>query len=68
MIAFQVDDMSCGHCVSAITQALKAADRDAQVNIDLTTHKVQVEPAAASAAQLQAAIAAAGYTPVAIPG
>jgi copper chaperone len=68
MIAFQVDDMSCGHCVSAITQALKAADRDAQVNIDLATHKVQVEPAAASAAQLQAAIAAAGYTPMAIPG
>jgi copper chaperone len=68
MLSFQVDDMSCGHCVSAITQALKAADRDAVVHIDLAAHKVQVEPAAASAAQLQAAIEDAGYTPVAIAG
>ena len=68
MITFQVDDMSCGHCVSAITQAVKAADRDAVVHIDLAAHRVQVEPAAADAATLAAAITDAGYTPVAAAG
>jgi copper chaperone len=64
MIAFQVDDMTCGHCVGAITRALKAVDKDAAVQIDLAAHRVQVEPAAADAAQLAAAIEDAGYTPV----
>ena len=26
MIAFEVNDMTCGHCVSIITKAVKAAD------------------------------------------
>ena len=30
MIAFEVKDMTCGHCVSAITKALKATDKDAK--------------------------------------
>ena len=64
MIIFQVSDMSCGHCASTITQAVKEADRDAEVRIDLGRHLVEIEPKAADAAQLQAAIAAAGYTPV----
>ena len=49
MIAFEVKDMTCGHCVSTITKALKAADRDAQVQIDLARHLVKVEPATADA-------------------
>lgn len=64
MITFQVDDMSCGHCVSAITRALKDADRDAQVQVDLGTHRVRIEPAAADAQALADAIREAGYTPV----
>lgn len=64
MIAFEVNDMTCGHCVSTITQALKATDRDAQVQIDLARHRVQVQPAAANAAVLAQAIREAGYTPV----
>lgn len=64
MIAFQVNDMTCGHCVSTITKALKAADRDAKVQIDLATHRVQVEPASADADELADAIKDAGYTPV----
>jgi copper chaperone len=27
MISFEVNDMTCGHCVSTITKALKTADR-----------------------------------------
>lgn len=64
MIAFDVKDMSCGHCVSSITQALKDADPAAQVQIDLPSHRVTIVPARADAAALQAAIAAAGFTPV----
>ncbi|MBT9503949.1 MAG: heavy-metal-associated domain-containing protein [Burkholderiaceae bacterium] len=66
MITFEVKDMSCGHCVGAITKALQAVDAEARVQIDLTTHRVQVEPATADAAQLGEAIAEAGYTPVAV--
>ena len=64
MIAFEVKDMTCGHCISTITKALKAADRDAKVQIDLATHRVQVEPVSADAEELAEAIKDAGYTPV----
>jgi copper chaperone len=64
MITFEVRDMTCGHCASTITKALKAADRDAKVQIDLATHRVQVEPASADAEELADAIKEAGYTPV----
>ena len=56
--------MTCGHCVSTITKALKATDKDAKVAIDLTSHRVQVEPASANAEKLAEAITDAGYTPV----
>ena len=64
MIAFQVNDMTCGHCVSTITKAIKATDKDAQVTIDLAKHLVMVEPAEADAQDLNRAITEAGYTPV----
>jgi copper chaperone len=64
MIAFEVNDMTCGHCASTITKALQGADRDARVQIDLASHRVQVELATADAAELAAAIENAGYTPV----
>ena len=65
MITFQVNDMSCGHCVGVITRAVKDADRDAEVRIDLSKHLVEIEPKASDAEQLRAAIAEAGSTPVA---
>ena len=64
MITFQVDDMSCGHCVAAITRAVKDADREAQVQVDLGSHRVRIEPVAADAQALADAIRDAGYTPV----
>ena len=64
MIAFEVNDMTCGHCVSTITKALKAADKDAKVQIDLATHRVQVDAVSADAQALAQAIQDAGYTPV----
>lgn len=64
MISFEVKDMTCGHCVSTITQALKAADRDAKVRIDLGQQLVQIEPGDLGANELAEAIREAGYTPV----
>jgi copper chaperone len=64
MIAFEVKDMTCGHCVSTITKAVRAADKDAKVQIDLATHRVQIEPTETNAAELGDAIREAGYTPV----
>ena len=64
MIAFEVKDMSCGHCVSTITWAVQEADPAAKVRIDLATHMVTIEAAAVDAATLGAAIAEAGYTPL----
>ncbi len=67
MIAFEVKDMTCGHCVGTITKAVASVDAGARVTIDLPSHRVEIEPGAADARQLEAAISAAGYTPVAIP-
>ena len=73
MITFEVNDMTCGHCVSTITKALNAEDKDAKVQVDLATRRVVIDPVSASAQELRDAIAEAGYTPVpveaiAIPG
>lgn len=64
MQAFRVDDMTCGHCASTITKALKEADRNARVTIDLRQHLVMVEPTEAGSQELSDAITEAGYTPV----
>lgn len=63
MIAFQVNDMTCGHCVGTIDKALKAADPAARVQIDLARHRVEIAPGQASAAELEAVIRDAGYSP-----
>lgn len=64
MIAFEVNDMTCGHCVATITRAVQGADKDARVQIDLSRHRVEIEPGTADAQALSHAIKEAGYTPV----
>ena len=64
MIVFNVNDMTCNHCSSAITRAVLSLDPAATVHIDLSHHRVEIHPSAADAAGLKAAIAAEGYTPV----
>ena len=66
MISFQVNDMTCGHCVSSITTAVKTLDSGAKVQVDLETHRVQIEETEADAVELSEAIKEAGYTPLAI--
>lgn len=40
---FQVQGMSCGHCVNAVTQAVKSVDPQAEVKVDLASGKVEVQ-------------------------
>lgn len=60
MQVFNVEGMSCGHCVKAITQALQAKDPTANVRIDLAAKEVGVE-SALTADQVIAAISEEGY-------
>jgi len=62
MHRFTLPDMSCGHCVAAITEALQAADAQARVDIDREAKTAQVDSALPRDA-LAAALAEAGYPP-----
>ncbi|MDZ5455716.1 MULTISPECIES: heavy-metal-associated domain-containing protein [Azohydromonas] len=64
MIEFTVPEMSCGHCVGAITQALKAADPAARVDVTLADKKVRVQSTLERQALAQA-LSEAGYEPAA---
>lgn len=41
--SFQVQGMTCGHCVGAVTQAVKSVDPQAEVKVDLASGKVEVQ-------------------------
>lgn len=64
MLAFEVKDMSCNHCVGAITRAIHEVDPAVTVKAELETHRVLVDAAATAATAVEAAIREAGYTPV----
>lgn len=66
MLQYTVEDMSCQHCVKAITAAVTEAAPGATVDIDLERHLVRVEQADDSV-KVSAAIRDAGYTPVPLP-
>jgi copper chaperone len=40
---FQVKGMTCGHCVRAVTEAVKSVDQQADVKVDLASGKVEVQ-------------------------
>jgi copper chaperone len=75
MLTFQIPDMTCAHCVKAITQALQAVDASAALEFDLASHQVRVQPGSGAAAadtqrlaeSLQVALVEAGYTPTLAP-
>lgn len=64
MITFEVQDMTCGHCVGSITKAIHAIDPGAQVTTDLATHQVQIGTTKTDSETLSHALREAGYTPV----
>lgn len=62
MIEFKVEAMSCGHCASVITKAVKSADPSARVEVDLPSHSVRVQTTE-DRETIAAALADAGYPP-----
>lgn len=62
MIEFEIKNMSCGHCVGAITKAVKQLDATATVQADLASKIVKVE-SGQSREVLAAALVEAGYAP-----
>ena len=62
MIQFQIPNMTCGHCVRAITEAVQSVDPAARVLADLPQHQVQVQSTAPREA-LVASLTEAGYAP-----
>ncbi|MBN9477753.1 MAG: hypothetical protein ABS43_27375 [Bordetella sp. SCN 67-23] len=61
MFEFQVQGMSCGHCVKSVTQAVQSAYPQAHVEVDLGAGKVRVDQAD-DAARIAKLIEEAGYT------
>jgi copper chaperone len=57
---FDIPAISCGHCVKAVTEAVKQVDPAAQVSVDLESKKVTVQTTRERDA-VAAALADAGY-------
>jgi copper chaperone len=62
MVSFQVNDMTCRHCASAISRAVASVDKAARVDVRIQEKLVRVS-STASVAELAEAIQDAGYTP-----
>ncbi|MBL6456471.1 heavy-metal-associated domain-containing protein [Belnapia sp. T6] len=60
MITLQVEGMSCGHCVRAVTEAIHTLDPKAGVQVDLKSGTVRAETGAAPEA-IAAAVEEEGY-------
>jgi copper chaperone len=63
MVELRVDEMTCGHCVRAVTQAVRSVEPEARVEVDLDSKRVRVE-GARSPDDLIRALDAAGYAAV----
>lgn len=57
---FTVTGMTCGHCEKAVTRALKQVDPQAEVTIDRTANRVDIQSDQAREV-LSRAIAEEGY-------
>ena len=62
MLEFDVQAMSCDHCVKAVTQAVRTVDPQADVQVDLQAKTVRVQTGA-DRARVAAALTEAGYAP-----
>ena len=60
MHVFNVQGMTCGHCVKAVTRAVQEQDEAAQVDVDLPAKQVRVHSRLA-AEQILVAIREEGY-------
>ena len=63
MIELTVNDMTCGHCASTITRAVKDVDAAGGCEVDLAAKRVRIS-STHPASEFVVAIRQAGYTPV----
>jgi len=63
MLTLNVQDMTCNHCASAITRAVKEVDADATIDVQVAEKRVHIDSKLA-APVLVDAIKEAGFTPV----
>ncbi|MBI6565562.1 heavy-metal-associated domain-containing protein [Pseudomonas synxantha] len=61
MQIFNVEGMTCGHCVRSVTQAVQSQDPAASVKVDLAAKEVGVE-SRLSAEEVISLITEEGYT------
>ena len=62
MIELNLPDMTCGHCVRVVTQAVKTVDEQATLEVDLPSHRVRID-SPAPPERFRAALAEQGYPP-----
>ncbi len=60
MIDLTLSTMTCGHCVKTVTATVQRVDPGARLQIDLATHRVQIETQAEEKA-VREALAEEGY-------
>jgi copper chaperone len=53
-ITLQVEGMSCGHCIRAVTKAITALDQEAKVDVDLAAKRVVAQTSLPRAAVVRA--------------
>ena len=59
---YQVEGMTCGHCIAAVTHEVKAVPGVSDVSVDITTGRVIVTSTRAlERAEVAAAVDEAGY-------
>jgi copper chaperone CopZ len=67
MYELKVEDMTCGHCMSRVTQAVKSVDPAAKLDINLKHKQVRIE-STFELPELTDALAEAGYPAQLIAG
>jgi copper chaperone len=60
-LKMDIEGMSCGHCVHAVTKALKELDGVAVENVSVGSATVSYDPGVTSVEQITRAVEDAGY-------
>jgi copper chaperone len=62
-LTLRVPDMSCGHCVSSVSAAVRGLPGVTAVRVDLESKLVEVDGDGVDVSPVEEAIRAAGYEP-----
>jgi copper ion binding protein len=60
---FEVEGMTCGHCVGSVSESVQEVDGVREVSVDLATGRLEVQTdQGVSRESIDSAVRAAGYT------